>query len=224
MNSVHARAFLTAAASCDPSGDYSGPRALVDALAKAAPESEWHAAVSGGSASALRLGLLFCGDLTAARAAASSVLPVDADRLDFAPGAARPWLDAAWDAKNGTWTGVELARGGKNGDFVRVLSPEAGPEKKLIARKFSAADFEDPVASALKAFHALEPVAAVQTAAGRPDWTLKLARPVPWPRFLRCDVAGAFVPRAAQLTLLLRDARVVALDFDGEALWARFVG
>jgi hypothetical protein len=67
-------------------------------------------------------------------------------------------------------------------------------------------------------------VAEVRTVPGSPGWTLVLERPLAWPLFLRCDVSAAFAPRAAQLSLILRDARLVALDFDGEALWARFVG
>lgn len=224
MNSVYARELLAAAAACDPASDYAGPREFVEALAAAAPACEWQAAFSGGTATALRLALRFCGDLAAARAAVARILPVDADALDVAPAAARPWLDAAWDAKTGTWTGVELARGAEGGDVLRSLAPKSGPEKKILSRRFSPADFEEPVAGALKNFAALEPVAAVQTVRGRPGWTLTLARPAAWPNFLRCDLAAAFVPRAAQLTLLLRDARVVALDFDGDALWARCSG
>ena len=86
--------------------------------------------------------------------------------------------------------------------------------------RFSAAAFAEPVASALKAFHALSPVARVR-AAPKGRWTLELERPLPWPLFLRCDVSAAFAPRAAQLSLILRDAPVSALEFDGEALWAR---
>ena len=56
------------------------------------------------------------------------------------------------------------------------------------------------------------------------EWSLLLERPLPWPLFLRCDLSAAFQPRASQFSLLLRDAGIVALDFDGEALWARFSG
>lgn len=83
--------------------------------------------------------------------------------------------------------------------------------------KFSPAAFAEPIASALKAFHALAPIAEVRFAPkGR--WTLILQRPLPWPLFLRCDVSAVFAPRAAWLTLILRDAPVTALEFDGEAL------
>lgn len=86
--------------------------------------------------------------------------------------------------------------------------------------RFSPSAFAEPVASALKAFDALAPVARVLSAPkGR--WTMVLARPLPWPLFLRCDVSAAFAPRAAQISLILRDAPVSALEFDGEALWAR---
>lgn len=91
--------------------------------------------------------------------------------------------------------------------------------RKARGARFSPAAFAEPIASALKVFHALAPIAEVQFAPkGR--WTLILARPLPWPLFLRCDVAAAFAPRAAWLTLILRDAPVTALEFDGEALCA----
>jgi hypothetical protein len=217
--------YFESAAACDPTGDYSGPRALVAALAEAAPEAEWLLGTSGGSASAVRLGLLACRNMDAARAAAARVLALDpaAHEVPAAAARARPWLDAAWDAESGAWTGVELARAAKSGDVLRALLPGSGPERPLHRRTFSAARFDEPVASALRQFHAQEPVAEIQEAGG-PGWTLVLARPVAWPLFLRCDLAAAFVPRAAGLSLLLRDARVAALEFDGDALWARLIG
>ena len=98
-------------------------------------------------------------------------------------------------------------------------APAPGPRKDK-AHPFRASAFEEPVASALAAFHALAPVAAIRVPASG-GWTLELERPLAWPLFLRCDLAASFTPRAAQLSLILRDARIAALDFDGEALWAR---
>ncbi|MDE2141270.1 MAG: hypothetical protein KGL74_08035 [Elusimicrobia bacterium] len=118
-------------------------------------------------------------------------------------------------AEGREWEGA--LRGGE----APLLRVEA-PARERGGRPFSARDFEEPVASALKAFHALEPIAAVRFGRGGGSWTLILERPAPWPLFLRCDLAASFAPRAAQLSLLLRDARVTALEFDGEALWARF--
>jgi hypothetical protein len=224
VNGVQAREFLAAAAASDAKGSYAGPRALVESAAEAAPEAEWHVAVSGASASALRLGLLKGAAVPAARDAAARTLRVDRAALDASPASSRPWLDAAWDAARGAWTRVEVARAAGRHEAVRALAPKPGRERVLRTRPFSAAAFDEPIASALKTFSALEPVAAVQSEKGSAAWTLALARPVAWPRFLRCDLSAPFAPRAAALSLLLRDARLVALDFDGEALWARLVG
>ncbi|WP_158247349.1 hypothetical protein, partial [Pseudomonas sp. FW306-02-H05-AA] len=77
------------------------------------------------------------------------------------------------------------------------------PASSGARRRFSPRDFEEPVASALAVLHSLHPVAAVERRAGG-AWTLHLAKSVPWPLFLRCDLAAAFSPRAAQLALVLR--------------------
>lgn len=199
MNAVQLRALLSAAASGAPTEDFSGPHALVDAVAADTPDAAWRPAVCGASPSRLKLAL------------------VGAD-------AARPRLDALWDARKASWSAVEFARAAAPSAAARALLPAPAPERRRTSRAFSAAAFQEPVASALAAFHALEPVAAVITGQGANAWTLALARPLPWPSFLRCDLAAAFAPRAAPLSLLLRDARVVALDFDGEELWARLSG
>jgi len=128
---------------------------------------------------------------------------------DAARACGLPWEDAEGATE-------VSARGGAPWT-LRASAPKRAPR-----RHFSPRDFEEPVASALAAFDALCPVAAVARAGA--GWTLVLEKPLPWPLFLRCDLAAAFAPRAAQLALILRDARVVALDFDGEALWARSAG
>lgn len=119
------------------------------------------------------------------------------------------------------WEGS--VRGG-DGFEVKVARRSGAPARAPAPRRFSAADFAEPIASALKTFDALASISDVRRARGGAAWTLILAKPLPWPLFLRCDLSAAFAPRAAQLSLILRDARVIALDFDGEALWARFVG
>ena len=199
MNAVQLRALLCAAAAGAPAEDYSGPRALVDAVAADAPDAAWRLAACAASPSRLKLAL------------------AGAD-------AARPRFDASWDARKASWTALDCARAEELPAAARALLPAPGPVRRRTSRAFSPAAFEEPVASALAAFHALESVAAVLRAPRSNAWTLALARPLPWPRFLRCDLAAAFAPRAAALSLLLRDARVVALDFDGEELWARLSG
>lgn len=93
---------------------------------------------------------------------------------------------------------------------------------KAPARKFSAKAFPAPIDEALRVFDALAPVESMRVGP-KGAWTLEFRRPLAWPLFLRCDLAASFVPKASALTVVLRDANVVALDFDGEALWARFV-
>lgn len=152
----------------------------------------WEGAVSGGSPFALRLLPSPDAALPEERAAAAAAV------LGLSALPAR--LDASWDARAALWS-ARKAPGG-------------------AARPFNAAAFPEPVGSALARFHALCPVASARASGA--EWTLALARPLAWPLFLRCDLSAAFQPRASQLSLLLRDARVTALDFDGEALWARF--
>lgn len=115
-------------------------------------------------------------------------------------------------APGGEWT--VSVRGGE------AAAVRAERREPVVGSRFSASSFAEPVGSALKAFDALCPVGAVR-AGPKGRWTLLLERPLAWPLFLRADLAAAFAPRAAQLTLVLRDARVAALEFDGEALWAR---
>lgn len=123
-------------------------------------------------------------------------------RLLAVPSNAAGRLDAAWDPGKAAWL------------FQRAGAPKG----KLVP--FRAKDFAAPVDEALARFHRLNPIASVRRDGAR--WTLILERPLAWPLFLRCDLSAAFAPRASQLSLLLRDSRIVALDFDGEALWARF--
>ncbi|MFI5345243.1 MAG: hypothetical protein ACHQ51_02600 [Elusimicrobiota bacterium] len=224
MNGRHLREYLVATAACDPGGSYGGIQELAETVSEALPVGEWEGAVRGGDPSALRAALRPCGDLARARAAYARVLKLPESAFAGEPARSRSWVDARWDAKAGKWSSVTVAVRGTRGDVLKTLLPEAGPVRPLTARRFSAKNFDEPVASALAAFAALAPVSSVQTVAGEPGWTLVLAKPLPWPLFLRTDLSASFVPRAAQLSLIIRDARVVALDFDGEALWARFVG
>ena len=221
MNSRQVLDFLSAAAACDPSGDYAPPALLVGAVAEAAPAAEWEAAVCGDIASGLRLALRRSG-AAGAREALAGILAIEEAALLEEPAASRPWIEAAWNAASGRWTAVEISARAGAGEALRVLAPRPGSERALATRRFTPRAFAEPIAAALDSFDGLEPIAAMQVAAGRAGWRLILARPLPWPLFLRCDLAASFASRAAQLALLLRGACVVALDFDGESLWARF--
>jgi hypothetical protein len=119
--------------------------------------------------------------------------------------------------------GLEWEVSVRGGDSPAVRSRARDERGERPGKAFSSGAFAEPVASALKAFDGLAPISEVRFAAkGR--WTLILARPLAWPLFLRCDLSAAYASRAAQLSLVLRDARVDALEFDGEALWARCAG
>jgi hypothetical protein len=192
LNATALKDYLAAASANEPSASFMGPRKLLAAAAAATPSGEWEIGISAGDASVLRLALR-----------------------------SPDGLAAIWNSKASRWLRVELARRDRLGKTLRSFSPKLRSARTLPAVDFSASIFEEPVASALAAFDALAPIGRIQIAPGRRSWTLNLAAPPAWPLFLRCDIASAFAPRAAQLSLLLRDARVVALDFDGDALWAR---
>ena len=195
MNAKALKDYLAAASACEPAASFTGPQKLAAAVAEAAPAVEWEIGVSGADAPLLRLALR-----------------------------SPDGLKAVWNSKTARWLRIDVDRRGPLGKALRGFSPKLRPARPLSVKNFSAASFEEPVASALAAFDALAPIEKVQFTPGRPGWILILAAPLAWPLFLRCDIAAAFAPRAAQLSLLLRDARVVALDFDGDALVARLVG
>ncbi|MFI5361197.1 MAG: hypothetical protein ACHQ49_04440 [Elusimicrobiota bacterium] len=225
MNAKALKDFLAAASACDPEASFSGPDELCAAVAEAAPGREWEIGVGAGAPPNLRLALRSPDGFDAALAAAAArALGVDAADIAGEPPAARPWLEAVWNSKSALWHSVDIGGRERRGDTVRRLRPKRESARTISDKDFKASFFAEPVASALAEFAALAPVERIQFAAGRPGWTLVLAAPLAWPLFLRCDVAAAFAPRAAELSLLLRDARVAALEFDGDALWARLTG
>ncbi|MDX6769675.1 MAG: hypothetical protein SF051_09100, partial [Elusimicrobiota bacterium] len=123
--------------------------------------------------------------------------------------------------------GAWLEAGGRRlerpaGGAVRVLS--------LKTHRFAPALFAEPgLAARAAAFHARCPAAGVSVEfegegkAARPTgrWSLALARPEPWPRFLRHDLAAPFAEGHAALSFLLLGRRVSALGFEGEVPRAR---
>ena len=225
MNAKALKDFLAASSACDPASSLTGPTELAAAVAEAAPGLEWDISVGGCPPPNLRLALRSPGGFDAALAAAAAqALGIDAASFAGEPPAFRPWLEAAWNSKTSRWHAVDIGGRDRRGDTVRRLRPKREPARPVADKDFTAASFAEPVATALAAFAALAPIDKIQFTAGRRGWTLILSAPLAWPLFLRCDVAAAFAPRAAQLSLLLRDARVTALEFDGDALWARLVG
>ncbi len=197
MNSLQLKGALAALGAAPGSPDFSGPAALLAAVADARPGVEWLASVRAGSPERLRLS--FEADADSRRAAARAL-----GRADF-PGKGRGLIEADWDGARKAWIA-------------------AGPRAPRPRARFSPEAFPSPIAEGLAAFHAREPLAGVEFGPGSGVWTLLPARPVPWPRFLRCDLSAAFAPRAAALCLAFRDARIVALEFDATALWARLTG
>ncbi len=210
MNGHYLGDFLSAMAACDAEGSYEDLRRLASALSEPNVAAKWEVGLCGADPSVLRLALRECADIKAARAALSKILGLPASRFAGEPAQSCAWITVHWDANKKTFRSVDVCGRGSRRD-------------RLKSRRFSAKAFEEPVASALANFAGLAPIKAVQSLEGG-GWSLVLEKPLPWPLFLRCDISGAFSARAAQLTLMLRDVRIVALDFDDDALWARIVG
>jgi hypothetical protein len=219
VNAHALAAWIDAAEACR-GGDWRHPRALALASAKASGV-DWLVGVRAASPVARLLpgGPASSREpfLRAAATALGVYLP-SVPASDPAPG--ERWLDAWWEPAAGRWERLELRLGAGRSERTRPLLP-AGEERPSRRSAFRAAAFEPPEAAArLADLHALAPVRAVARSAGRPGWTLILEEPLPWPLFLALDASASFTAESAPLSLLMRDARVAALDFDGEALWA----
>ena len=207
MNSFQTKEYLAAAAACDEAGRYADLAAFVDEITNILPDARWEGGICGAHRDKLGLTLMSCADAPSARRALACLFGVPETQLHAHAPIGGRWIDLRWDLKAG-----KLAS-------IRADAPE-----KLRVRRFSAGLFDEPVSSALRNFSGLAPIATVETSPGSSGWRLNLKKPLAWPLFFRADVAAAFAPQAAHWALLLRDVRLTALEFDEEALWARFVG
>jgi hypothetical protein len=216
MNAKQMSDLLTTHAAGVAQAGFEDPVECVRAISRAVPQARWQAAVCGEDETRIRILLT----TPTAPAIVAGPLSLDPSRLAQSPARTRPWLDALWDGKERKWLRVEAATRSKGGDLLQVLVPAPQAARPLMQTPLRTAGFDESIAAALHVFDALEPLSGVQRAGT--DWSLILRRPISWPHFLRTDLSAAFSPRAAHWALVLRDARVCALDFDG-ALWARCV-
>lgn len=190
----------------------------------------WEASVCGAGLHAAGLRFFGTGDYKIWRKACGRTFALDA----AGPGSPRegfPWLTAGWDLKTGRWTALRLCGSSRGAALepAQALAWDFAPGGEAPARRllspapFKAGAFGEPALDlALEEFSRLSPLASLTVSA--PGWSLRLARPLRWPMFARCDLSAAFTPNSSQLALFLLDRSVTELSFDGESPWAHCAG
>lgn len=189
---------------------------FLEGLDRSSPGGEWDVAISGTGGFSSCLWRWFGPSLSAAAAA---VFELSAPAGE--PPEGFPKLSFVWDIESGK---AFNARVYGAGGARRARSRAQGEERLWETRPFRAADYGEPVASALRDFAALCPVKDAAAELGTGRWSLRLAEGLRWPEFLRLEIAGVFAAQGAQSALLMRDLRVRELSFDGERLWAHTAG
>jgi len=227
MNTKERVEWLEAWRSCFPGLETS---AMAASAAAIDGPGRWEVSVRGGGMNAAGLRFFGEGDYTAWKNACAETfsLGLVAPR---APLAGFPWLSAVWDLRSGRWESVRLCGEAsnarlKNGQALAwdyAVGVKAPQRRRLSPTAFKAGVFQEPALDrALEEFSRLCPVASFSFE--NTGWSLRLARPLRWPLFARCDLSAAFTPDSTQLALFLLDRSVVELSFDGEALWAHCSG
>lgn len=228
MNSKERVEWVKAVGACVAGADVKAMLAAGEALD--AP-GRWEVSVRGGTLASAGLRFFGAGEHAAWSRACAKAFALDGAGPDGAPAAGFPWLAAAWDLKTGRWTSARLcgtARGAKlKGGQALAWDFAAGgeaPVRRLLSPSaFKPGAFGEPALDrALEDFSRLAPLASLSVEA--PGWSLRLARPLRWPLFARCDLSAAFTPSSSQLALFLLDRSVTELSFDGEGLWAHCAG
>lgn len=147
-----------------------------------------------------------------------------------------PWFEAVWDCRGGAPAAVTFFGAGSPAGAMAVCRKKGmEPETVLIRESiFKPGLWRDAGLERVFAdFAALVPVRcliseAIRDPAGglrpRHSWALSLRRGVPWPYFLRLDMAAPFSARASQLALLFQDLPVVEVALRDDTLWAYFQG
>lgn len=217
MNALERRELAAAAAETHPELHFGGLDEALAPMEEAAGRA-WSVSIGGDgfAAAEWERELDAAGALGAALGLGPEFLP---------PGRARAGL--RWDAKAGRVAAVWLEAAGRRRE--RGLS---GPTRSLSLRphKLVAGLFADPgLAARVSLFDGRCPVASAvvefegEGKAARPTgrWSLELARPEPWPRFLRLDLAAPFAEGQAGLSFLLLSRRVRELRYEGESPRAR---
>jgi hypothetical protein len=222
--------WLKAVGACLP-GSETRPMAAAAAALDAAGPGRWETSVRGGTLTHVGLRFFGSGPFDAWRAAAAEAFSYDADLGPDAPRPGFPWLTAAWDLKTGAWTALRLSGALEDSKLKRGhalawdFKPKgSGPERRALKPvPFKPGLFNEPALdSAFEDFSRLHPLSAMLIE--EEGWSLRVARPLRWPLFARCDVSAAFTPSSSQLALFLLDRRVTELAFDGEGLWAHCAG
>lgn len=118
----------------------------------------------------------------------------------------------AWEAPELEWRpavgdGLILALDAKKGKVSRVPAPKAArtPWKKV--------QFAPELDKTFRVMANLCPVS--ESLAWDGEWSLKLSRPEPWPRFLRLDAASPFAERATVHSMILLTRKVEELGYRG---------
>lgn len=139
----------------------------------------------------------------------------------------------------GSWQAGVRATGLEPGVFVRRVAggrvaevleySKDGPPSRPRLPRLKPAAFTPRLSAGLPAvfgaFHALHPVAELVSewgAGGKPleSWSLRLKTGVPWPLFLRCDLAQPYAEKATELSFLMLDRKVVELSLSPEGMVA----
>lgn len=234
MNFKERHDWLKAVAACMAGFDLRALTAASAALEDAAP-GRWEISMGGGGLH--MVGLRFFGKsmdtyepwLTVA----AKAFGVGTWRGAAAPTPGFPWLSATWDLKTGFWTSLRFyGEGGSAASRLKIgqsfawdfASAGKTPIRRLLSpAPYKAGIFKEPVLDgALEDFDRLCPLSTFLSV--ELGWSLRLARPIRWPMFARCDVSAAFAPHSSQLALFLLDRHVTELSFDGEALWVHCAG
>jgi hypothetical protein len=201
MNLKQTRDWLASVSGCFPGLKTYAASAFVEKLAALAPSGSWEAGVSAAGFDAIDLRFLGGAGDPSWAAAAAKILGCAAPAA-----AAAPWLETRWDLRADALASSRLY----------------GRERR--AARFDPRAFPDAaVARALAEFAALAP-AADRIVEGDRRWALRLARRLPWPAFLRCDISAGFTKNSAQFALLTPQHAVRELSFEGESLWVYFEG
>lgn len=217
MNRVERDELLSAASETLGGGRWGRLKRLCARLDAHLPEGRWR----------LRLGARSAWDapeleFLPALARAARLTPPLAALLGAKASAERApdalaWLVLVWDARQGRVAAarVRVAAGEQSWRAGRVVG-----RRVLARRAWRATRFADPaLAASFAALSRLCPLAESWSAAGADadaEWSLRLAAPEPWPRFLRLDQAAAFGPGAGVSSLLLLGRRVEELGYRGD--------
>ncbi|MDP3540980.1 MAG: hypothetical protein Q8T11_00775 [Elusimicrobiota bacterium] len=220
MNSKERNEWIKAVGACVP--DAVVKDMLAAAEAADAP-GRWEVSVCGAGLHAAGLRFFGAGDYARWRKSCAKAFRLACVGPD-GPAEGLPWLTAAWDLKTGGWTALRLSGSARGKIAAWDFRPGQAPVRRLLAPvAFKARAFGEPALDlALEEFSRLAPLATLSFEA--PGWSLRLARPLRWPLFARCDLSAAFTPHSSQLALFLLDRGVTELSFDGEALWAHCAG